>query len=150
MRRRRQTDESLHLPQTLYGAICRHVVSNPSVEVCGLLAGVGGTVSQVYPVSNVAAAPAVSYYMDPLEQLAALKEIDRLGLNLVGVYHSHPAEGYPTPSATDLRQALGQTMVYLILVPGTGSISSCRAFRLLHESYVEVPVIVGSSSAQHP
>lgn len=145
----RHTADSLHLAVADYDAICRQVVSHPFVEVCGLLGGVGGEVRRVYPVSNVAAAPAVSYYMDPLEQLTALKDIDRLGLDLVGVYHSHPVEGPPTPSPTDISRALGRTLAYLILVPGVEGVESCRAFRLLHRLFEEIPVIVGGSSVQH-
>jgi proteasome lid subunit RPN8/RPN11 len=42
--------------------------------------------------------------MDPEEQLNALEWIDANGLELVGIYHSHPA-GPETASVTDIAEA---------------------------------------------
>jgi proteasome lid subunit RPN8/RPN11 len=50
--------------------------------------------------------------MDPRQQLAALERIDDSGLELLGIFHSHP-QGPEAPSATDIAEA-AYPVVYLI------------------------------------
>ncbi len=88
-----------------------HVQANAPLEACGLLAGLAGAVSRVIPVANQAHS-AVRFRMEPAEQLQALQWIDAQGLELVGIFHSHPA-GPDRPSATDIAQA-AYPVVYLI------------------------------------
>jgi [CysO sulfur-carrier protein]-S-L-cysteine hydrolase len=84
-------------------------------ECCGFVIG-DGAVEEVRPIANIqnerhAADPdkhprdaRTAYLMDPREQLAVLNEIDRRGLTLKLVYHSHPDhDAYFSP--TDRRQA---------------------------------------------
>jgi proteasome lid subunit RPN8/RPN11 len=51
--------------------------------------------------------------MDPIEQLSAFEWIESSGLELLGIFHSHPA-GPETVSPTDIAQAYYQ-VVYVIL-----------------------------------
>lgn len=84
-------------------------------ECCGFVIG-GPGVEEVRPITNIqnqkhAADPAghprdarTAYLMEPREQLATLNEIDRRGLTLKIVYHSHPDhDAYFSP--TDRKQA---------------------------------------------
>jgi proteasome lid subunit RPN8/RPN11 len=84
-------------------------------ECCGFVIG-DATVEEVRPIANIqndkhAADPAAhprdartAYLMEPREQLKVLNEIDRRGLGLKIVYHSHPDhDAYFSP--TDRRQA---------------------------------------------
>lgn len=72
-------------------------------EVCGLMGGSGNTVRKLYRLRNMDASP-VSYSFDPAEQLRVMKEMERDGLEMVGIYHSHP--GAPAmPSQTDISRA---------------------------------------------
>ncbi len=80
-----------------------HVQASAPLEACGLLAGRAGVVSAVIPVANQALS-AVRFQMEPAEQLQALQWIDAQGLELVGIFHSHPA-GPDRPSATDIAEA---------------------------------------------
>ncbi len=50
--------------------------------------------------------------MDPAEQLEALNRMEADGLDLVGIFHSHPA-GPDHPSATDITEAAYE-VAYLI------------------------------------
>ena len=75
---------------------------NP-LEACGLLAGKNDTVEAVLKVRN-AAQSAVRFDMDPQEQHDAFMWIEAEGLDLLGIYHSHPA-GPETASATDIAEA---------------------------------------------
>ena len=92
------TLESTHLDEMF-----AHVEAQAPLEACGLLAGKNGRVEKVMLVRNQAQSP-VRFVMDPYEQLEALQWIDSHDLDLVGIFHSHPA-GPETPSPTDIAEA---------------------------------------------
>ena len=80
-----------------------HIEQNAPLEACGLLAGTGSQVEKVILVRNQAQSP-IRFVMDPYEQLAAFEWIEAQGLELVGIFHSHPA-GPETASVTDIAEA---------------------------------------------
>ena len=81
----------------------KHVSKESPLEACGLLAGVHDTVEAVLPVQNAAHSP-VRFRMDSQEQYNAFEWIETNGLNLVGIYHSHP-KGPLGVSASDIAEA---------------------------------------------
>ncbi len=81
------------------------------LEACGLLAGKGCRVESVFFVANAAQSP-VRFRMDPQEQLETFNQIEARGLELVGIFHSHPA-GPERPSPTDVAEA-AYPVVHLI------------------------------------
>jgi [CysO sulfur-carrier protein]-S-L-cysteine hydrolase len=80
-----------------------HVDSHIPLEACGLLAGTDNRVEKVIEVRNQAQSP-VRFVMDPYEQLKAFDWIESNGLDLLGIFHSHPA-GPETASTTDIAEA---------------------------------------------
>ena len=80
-----------------------HVDSHIPLEACGLLAGTDNRVEKVIEVRNQAQSP-VRFVMDPYEQLKAFDWIESNGLDLLGIFHSHPV-GPETASATDIAEA---------------------------------------------
>lgn len=80
-----------------------YVDSQLPLEACGLLAGTNTRVGKVIGVQNQAQSP-VRFVMDPYEQLKAFDQIESDGLDLLGIFHSHPA-GPETASATDIAEA---------------------------------------------
>ena len=80
-----------------------HVDQNAPLEACGLLAGKNNRVENVILIRNQAQSP-VRFVMDPYEQLQAFAWIDSHGLELLGIFHSHPA-GPETASMTDIAEA---------------------------------------------
>ena len=80
-----------------------HAERQIPLEACGLLAGKNGRVEKVFFVRNQAQSP-VRFVMDPYEQLKAFEWIDSNGLDLLGIFHSHPA-GPETASPTDIAEA---------------------------------------------
>jgi proteasome lid subunit RPN8/RPN11 len=68
-----------------------------------MFGGKEGTVKKVYCMVN--AKPGPDYYeMDPEEQFRVMKEIRDSGLELIGLFHSHPhSQAYP--SSVDVNQA---------------------------------------------
>lgn len=73
------------------------------LEACGLLAGKDGNVCAVIPITNQAQS-ATRYFMEAGEQLRAFFWIEAHGLDLIGIYHSHP-NGPEIVSATDIRES---------------------------------------------
>jgi proteasome lid subunit RPN8/RPN11 len=67
------------------------------------LAGRNDQVEKVIEVLNQAQSP-VRFVMDPYEQLKAFDWIEASGLDLLGIFHSHPA-GPETASVTDIAEA---------------------------------------------
>jgi len=101
----------LILTQDQYDKMLQHVAEHAPLEACGLLAGKNGRVEYVLPVRNQAQSP-VRFVMDPYEQLQAFEWIDSRSLELLGIFHSHPA-GPETVSATDIKEAAYE-VVHLI------------------------------------
>lgn len=80
-----------------------HLSTHAPLEACGLLAGKNDRVEKVLFVRNQTQSP-VRFVMDPYEQLHAFEWIESNGLDLLGIFHSHPA-GPETASPTDIAEA---------------------------------------------
>jgi proteasome lid subunit RPN8/RPN11 len=93
----------LALTRTHVQEIIKHVDIHAPLESCGLLAGKNDRVEKVLFVQNQAQSP-VRFVMEPYEQLRAFEWIESNGLDLLGIFHSHPA-GPETASPTDIAEA---------------------------------------------
>ena len=100
----------LILNQEQWTRMQSHVESTRPQEACGLLAGTGELVRAVLEIANQNQSE-TSFRMDPVEQIRAFNWMEANGLELIGIYHSHPAgpetraPGNSGPSPTDLSQA---------------------------------------------
>ena len=96
--------------------IVAHAWEENPAECCGILAGVNGSVSKLYRITNIEQSP-FRYVMDPKEQLNAMLESERNGLEFIAFYHSH-THSPAYPSQTDVRMALqsGYLDEYYLLV----------------------------------
>ena len=107
----------LKLRKDLYDKMLKHCEDGLPNESCGLIAGtVDGdvkTVEKVYLLTNIDASRE-HFSMDPIEQLAAVKDVRAAGLAMLGNFHSHP-ESPSRPSEEDKRLAYDSTAEYLIL-----------------------------------
>jgi len=92
----------LILSKNYWQEMLDHVDRQVPLEACGLLAGKNDRVEKVILVRNQAQSPA-RFVMDPYEQLQAFDWIESNGLDLLGIFHSHPA-GPETTSATDIAE----------------------------------------------
>ena len=128
--------ESLRFPEALRQELIAHAREGDPDEVCGVLAGRDNTVERVFRVSNTAdqidaqrgvfrdrdtglpasGQRAVHYYMDPKDQLRVYNEIDDLGLELIGYYHSH-TRSEARPSPTDVRLATDPGAYWVLVGP---------------------------------
>ncbi|MFN8432460.1 MAG: M67 family metallopeptidase [Anaerolineales bacterium] len=121
-----------------------HVDSQAPLEACGLLAGRGSSVESVLAVRNQAQSP-VRYVMDPIEQLHAFERIESQGLELLGIFHSHPT-GPEVVSPTDIAEA-AYDVVYVI-VSRINSPWKTRGFWIQDGRFDEVTLQIDSSSNQ--
>lgn len=112
-----------------------HARSDLPCEACGLLGGRGDELLRFVPCRNALASPR-RYEISPEEILAAERRFADEGLELRGIFHSHP-EGPARPSDTDLREAAYPKAVYLIAAPKEDDL---RAFRLTSGEMQEVRV----------
>ena len=93
-----------------------HALEDDPNECCGILAGKDQVALRLYRITNTAGSP-YRYLMDPQEQLNAMLDSERNGLEILAFYHSH-THGPAYPSGTDVRMAQesGWLDVYYVLV----------------------------------
>jgi proteasome lid subunit RPN8/RPN11 len=105
-------------------------------ECCGVLLGTrNGTDREVVDVvacKNAAMAPRTRYEIDVRELVRVQREGRGRGLEIVGIYHSHP-EHEAKWSATDLRDAEWAWSSYLIVEVRAGVARAERSFELVSE-----------------
>ena len=112
----------LHIPDALIAELIEHARETAPLECCGLLAGHVaddvGVVSARYPIEN-AARSSTEYATDPREMFVAFRSMRERGIELLAIYHSHPAS-VPVPSRRDIEQnTYGESVVHVIV--GRGS-----------------------------
>ena len=130
-------DMELILSQSQFRRILEHARAEAPNEACGLLTGREGYVIQVLPATNVAENPRVGYLMDPHDQIRYFQAIEEQGLDLLGIYHSHPVSpAYPSP--TDLSMAYYPEAVYAIVSLMQSDNPILRAFRIVDGQISEV------------
>ncbi len=130
--------EQLFISLSHWQEMLRHVQENAPIEACGLLAGKGDTVEKVLVVRNQAQSP-VRFVMDPYEQLDAFEWMDARALDLLGIFHSHPA-GPETVSATDIAEAAYDT-VQIIWSRSDGDWKA-RGFWIENGQVINVPLVL--------
>ncbi|HNZ01745.1 MAG TPA: M67 family metallopeptidase [Anaerolineaceae bacterium] len=108
-------------------------------EACGLLGGRQNRAEIVLPVTN-SLHSSTRFFLDPEEMIAAILQLESRGMDVVGIYHSHPA-GPAVPSETDLRETTWREAVILIWSPGRED-WQLRAFRVDSGGWREVIMTV--------
>jgi [CysO sulfur-carrier protein]-S-L-cysteine hydrolase len=126
--------QSLTITNEQLQQMIAHVDSHAPLEACGLLAGRDSTVEKIFFVQNQAQS-AVRYVMDPIEQLHAFEWIESNGMDLLGIFHSHPS-GPETISPTDIAEA-AYAVIYIILARVDGGWRA-RGFWIENGEYREV------------
>ncbi len=126
--------EVLTFPRPLFVEMVTHVLSNPALEMCGLLAGRAGVVNRVWPVPNARQSP-VAYRMDGPEFAEAMIGCD---FEPLGIFHSHPA-GPPVPSPTDMAEAAYPDAIYVVISLQTTP-PSVRGFAIADGQVDEVEI----------
>ena len=112
------------------------------MEAVGILGGDrSGEVKQVIALRNLAGPDL--FLADPYEQYRAEGALREAGLEVLGVYHSHPGGGI-VPSALDLEFAAELDLVHVVVAVGAGRPAGddLAAYRVDGGEAVEVAVVV--------
>lgn len=127
----------LIIPQEIQVQIEAHGVAAYPYEGCGLLLGTAvphqNTVAAIRPTQNVwpvEAEKRVRFRIDEQEWVQAELEAMRQGLDIVGVFHSHP-DSPPVASPRDLAWAAFAGYSYLITEIKDWVAGSGRSWQLL-------------------
>jgi len=134
---------ALHLDRSLFQQILQHCTEALPREACGVLGGVGNQVEHVYCLKNVASGYD-RYLADPEEQLAAFRDLEDKGLELVAIFHSHPV-GAAYPSDTDVSQAYYPQTLQLIIGLRNPERPVGRVFQITDGVIREVPFSIQHS-----
>jgi proteasome lid subunit RPN8/RPN11 len=127
------------IPQAIYDAVVDHARRGFPLEICGILGGSAGVVSEHYLMTNTDQSRE-HYMMDPKEQFAVVKELRAKGKTMQVIYHSHP----DTParlSEEDLRLALTPGVSYMIVSLAQGD-PVVNSFRVENGAAIEDPIRV--------
>jgi [CysO sulfur-carrier protein]-S-L-cysteine hydrolase len=91
---------SLLIPRQIADSVIAHAQADAPNECCGFLAGKNGEIIHWFPLSNAAKSPTTRFESSPESTFATTKEMRRLGVEILAVYHSHPTS-IAAPSSTD-------------------------------------------------
>jgi proteasome lid subunit RPN8/RPN11 len=123
----------LEIAYEILGQIHRHGEDAYPEEGAGFLIGNNGKVEQIFPLPNSRedAARHNRYLIAPEDYLKAELTADKLGLSLIGVFHSHP--DHPNrPSEFD-REWAQPFFSYIITSVQSGKAVESRSWRLVED-----------------
>jgi [CysO sulfur-carrier protein]-S-L-cysteine hydrolase len=142
---------TLEVPRDIVDDMVAHARAEVPNECCGLLAGRlpvgegqgGGSPTKLqtalvvrrYPLTNQAGSP-TEYLSDPNSLFTAYRDMRRLGLDVLAIYHSHPTTE-PIPSRKDIERNNYGTEVVHLIVSLSGAEPRTRAWRLSSDAYAE-------------
>ncbi|MEC7924467.1 MAG: M67 family metallopeptidase [Actinomycetota bacterium] len=120
--------------------IIDHALSEFPNEACGLFAAEKGTteVDTFFPMHNIAQSNLI-YQLDPKEMIAVEMKADALGIQIIGVMHSHTASA-AEPSETDVHDASQFDpfgLWHYIIVSLEHEEPAIRSFRIINETVTE-------------
>jgi proteasome lid subunit RPN8/RPN11 len=105
--------DNLTIPKSIYDEMLAHCSEAYPNEACGILAGIGNKVTEIYTMTNIEHSP-VSYALDSKEHFRVIKDMRERGISMLAVFHSHPSsQAYPSPK--DVSLAFYEDAVYLIV-----------------------------------
>ncbi|MCM8792508.1 MAG: Mov34/MPN/PAD-1 family protein [Candidatus Omnitrophica bacterium] len=130
----------LILKKELFEKIVSQIKRESPNEACGILAGKDGKVEKVYEMTNIDKSPS-TFFMDAKEQLKVIKEIRSLGLEMLGIYHSHVVS-VAYPSARDIELAFYPEVSYVIISLKDKDNPQVRSFKIIEGKIEEEKVIV--------
>jgi len=129
----------MRITRAIIEMIIAHAEQDAPVEACGFLFGMEGKITRHRPVTNIERRTD-HFTFEPNEQLASYQEAVRNALEIIGVYHSHPATP-AVPSAEDIRLARKQDLLHVLISLVEGE-KTVRGFYIKDGKAEEEPLIV--------
>ena len=119
---------NLEIPEDLLNRIIEHARQEYPLECCGILAGKNGKITKFYPMRNTKRS-STCYLMEPEEQFRVFQEIEKGGLELSAIYHSHPHTA-AFPSERDVDYAFYPGSLILIISLMEKEVPQIGAFQI--------------------
>jgi proteasome lid subunit RPN8/RPN11 len=107
-------------------SIAKDVLPN---ESCALLLGENKAVVEILPMRNIDESP-VTFSMESTELMDAYNLAESKGLQVIAIFHSHPAQ--PSPSSSDIKFMEINPVVWLIY-----STTEWRLKAYVYDDYVK-------------
>jgi len=114
------------MPRAIHDELLAHAREEAPNECCGLIGGRDGAATTLYRARNAEASP-LRYNLDPQDQFRIMMEMEKLGEELVAIYHSH-TKSPAYPSQTDINLATYPDALYVIASLAEGDVQPVRAF----------------------
>jgi proteasome lid subunit RPN8/RPN11 len=133
----------VRIARELIDEIVAHAGEEAPNECCGLIGGVDGRAKRVFRARNSEASP-FRYVVDPRDQIRIIGEIEDLGDELVGIYHSHTRSA-AYPSQTDVNLAEGWPDPLYLICSLAATAPEVRAFAIRDGAIEEVELAVEGS-----
>jgi proteasome lid subunit RPN8/RPN11 len=119
----------MKISRALLTRIHAHLEHGYPNEACGVMLGKEGVVKEVVPADNQRTDSARNRYLiDPLAYMKIERDADTRGLQVLGIYHSHP-DVAARPSEFDLDHAW-PNFSYLIVSVVKGKAVESNSWRL--------------------
>lgn len=126
----------MKISRALLDRIHQHLESGYPNEACGVMLGKSGVITEIVSADNQRSDLPASggesarnrYLIDPLAYLKIEREADKRGLDVLGIYHSHP-DVAARPSQFDLDHAW-PNFSYLIVSVCRGKAVESNSWRL--------------------
>ena len=130
----------IEISQAQRDEIVVHAREDAPNECCGLLFGQDHRAERLRRMENVEHSP-LNYRVDPKALFEVFEEMDQLGLELVGIYHSH-THSPARPSRTDVALAGYPDAHYLIVSLADPDHPDLRAFTIVDGAVEEQEVVI--------
>ena len=109
------------------GQIEAHGAEGYPHEICGMMLGKGGEVTEAHRARNTIVERARDRYeIDPRDQIRIQRDADSRGLDVVGYYHSHP--DHPARASVFDTERAWAGYVYVIVAIEKGRPVDANAF----------------------
>lgn len=128
----------LQIPTAIFRQMIDQAQAEEPIEACGILAGRDCKIEKLYTMTN-ADNSSTHFMMEPEQQFAVARDVRSAGLEMLAIYHSHPA----TParlSDEDIRLALTPGVTYVVVSLQDAKNPAIKGFNIENGSVAEVPL----------
>ena len=117
----------MRISRVAMGQIDAHGVEGYPHEICGMMLGRNGEVTEAHRARNTIVERARDRYeIDPRDQIRIQRDADARGLDVVGYYHSHP--DHPARASVFDTERAWAGYVYVIVAIEKGRPVDANAF----------------------
>jgi proteasome lid subunit RPN8/RPN11 len=128
----------VRISRSLVEEVVAHARAEAPNECCGMIAARDGEAVAVHRARNAQASP-LRYEIDGRDQFRILDALEREGLELGAIYHSH-TRSEPVPSQTDINLARLWPDPLYVIVGVADEDPDVRAFRIRDGKVDEAPL----------